>query len=618
MSEMVKTLIYVGSAAVLALVALLWQPGQVEQSLDEKVGQDLFETFDTADNATSLTITRYDTNFDKPIKFQVNRSKATDQWVIPSEDNYPADAEEQMQKAATALINLEVLGIASETPKDHKLYGVVEPADDLAAGSIGVGMLVEVANAKKDKLAELIIGKTVADEEAKRFVRVRTEDVTYVVKLDVTNFSTTFNEWIESDLLSLNPLDIRSLALKDYSILEVLDPRTGGAVKQLMQRSDTALNWNQEESKWNIGHMHEFKEANQPTSTEMAENEELNTERLNELKNALDDLKIVGVREKPDDTNQVQLQQYGFYPFPTKDENGEPIDDVRSANGEVHVSLQDGIQYILRFGDIAPPDVVQSSSEDSSEEIYRYLVVMAKLDPSQLSPPELQPEITIPAPAEEKPAEKTPPKAAPPKAAPEKAAPEKKAPEKAAPEKAAPEKAAPEKKAPEKKPADEGGCGDDEEKAKQPAAKQPAAKQPAAKQPAAKEKPVQPPADPQAPATKPGEAPQEKPVTLSPEELLKAQEAVKKENERKLNEYKEKLAAAEKRVLELNARFAGWCFIIDEKVYNQIHLSQSDVIKEKGGAEIDNFRNLDPNSLQPPGPTPPGGNLPLPQLPPQP
>ena len=588
MSEMVKTLIYVGSAAVLALVALLWQPGQVEQSLDEKVGQDLFETFDTADNATNLTITRYDTNFDKPIKFQVNRSKATDQWVIPSEDNYPADAEEQMQKAATALINLEVLGIASETPKDHKLYGVVEPADDLAAGSIGVGMLVEVANAKKDKLAELIIGKTVADEEAKRFVRVRTEDVTYVVKLDVTNFSTTFNEWIESDLLSLNPLDIRSLALKDYSILEVLDPRTGGAVKQLMQRSDTALNWNQEESKWNIGHMHEFKETNQPTPTEMAENEELNTERLNELKNALDDLKIVGVREKPDDTNQVQLQQYGFYPFPTKDENGEPIDDVRSANGEVHVSLQDGIQYILRFGDIAPPDVVQSSSEDSSEEIYRYLVVMAKLDPSQLSPPELQPEITIPAPAE-----KTPPKAAP---------------EKAAPEKKAPEKKAPAKKAPAKKPADEGGCGDDEEKAKQPEAKQPEAKQPEAK-----EKPVQPPADPQAPATKPGEAPQEKPVTLSPEELLKAQEAVKKENERKLNEYKEKLAAAEKRVLELNARFAGWCFIIDEKVYNQIHLSQSDVIKEKGGAEIDNFRNLDPNSLQPPG-----GNLPLPQLPPQP
>jgi hypothetical protein len=590
MSEMVKTLIYVGSAAVLALVALLWQPNRVEQSLDEKVGQELFEDFDTADTATNLTITRYDTNFDKPVKFQVNRGKATDQWVIPSEDNYPADAEEQMQKAATALIDLEVLGIASETPKDHKLYGVVEPSADLAAGSTGVGMLVEVANAKKDRLAELIIGKTVADEEEKRFVRVRSEDVTYVVKLDVTNFSTTFNEWIESDLLSLNPLDIRSLALKDYSILEVLDPRTGGAVKQLMQRSDTALSWNQEESKWNIGHMHEYKEANQPTPTEMAENEELNTERLNELKNALDDLKIVGVREKPDDTNQVQLQEYGFYPFPTKDENGEPIDDVRSANGEVHVSLQDGIQYVLRFGDIAPPDVVQSSSEDSSEEIYRYLVVMAKLDPSQLPPPELQPEITLPAPVEEKPTEK-------------------------APEKKAPEKKAPEKAAPEKKPADEGACGDDDEKAKQPEAKQPAATD---KKPAAQEKPVQPPAAPQDPATKPATAPQDKPVTLSPEELLKAQEAVKKENERKLNEYKDKLAAAEKRVLELNARFAGWCFIIDEKVYNQIHLSQSDVIKEKGDSEIDNFRNLDPNALQPPGPTPPGGNLPLPQLPPQP
>ena len=151
MSEMVKTSIYVGSAILLALVALVWQPPEVEQSLDEKVGQSLFEEFQSADTATNLAITRYDTNFDKSVKFQVNRNKATEQWVIPSQDNYPADAEEQMQKAATALIDLKVQGIASEIRKDHELYGVVEPSADLPAGSSGVGMLIEVADTKKNK-----------------------------------------------------------------------------------------------------------------------------------------------------------------------------------------------------------------------------------------------------------------------------------------------------------------------------------------------------------------------------------------------------------------------------------------------------------------------------------
>ena len=240
------------------------------------------------------------------------------------------------------------MSTASEVAKDHELYGVLEPTTDVAAGTKGVGMLVEVADEQNKKLAHLIIGKQDANNNELRFVRIQGEDVTYVVKLDLTNFTTEFSEWIEEDLLALNPLDIRNVALKDYAILDVVDPRTGGPIKQLIQRSDTAVAWNQEESKWAIGHLHEFKEPNKPTPTELSENEELNSERLNELKNALDDLKIVGVKQKPADTNQIQLQEYGFYPFPTTDENNNKIDDVRSANGEVHVSLQDGIQYILR------------------------------------------------------------------------------------------------------------------------------------------------------------------------------------------------------------------------------------------------------------------------------
>ena len=62
------------------------------------------------------------------------------------------------------------------------------------------------------------------------------------------------------------------------------------------------------------------------------------------------------------------------------------------------------------------------------------------------------------------------------------------------------------------------------------------------------------------------------PVELTKEQIEKIAEGIRKENERKLNEYQEKIAAAEKRVQELNSRFANWCFIIDEKVYNQIQI----------------------------------------------
>ena len=414
MSEMVKTQVYIGVAIVLIVLAYFWKPGQAELDVNEIIGTELFKDFKSADMATSLTITNYDNNFGKPVTFQVTRDPATKQWIIPSEDNYPVavpaddnpanpmgnphgglnDDKNQMQTAATALIGLEVLGVASEVPKDHQLFGVVEPRADLAAGSKGIGMLVEIADAKKNKLVELIIGKADAENQAQRFVRVRDEDVTYVVKVDVDSFTTELSSWIEADLLNLNALDIRSVALKDYSILEVVDPRTNRPIKQLMQRSDTALSWNQEESKWTIEHMLQYKEPNQPTPTELAENEELNSEQLNNLKNALDDLKIVGVKQRPDESDQETLVEYGYYPFPTTDENNQPVNDVRSANGEVHVSMQDGIKYVLRFGDIAPLDSVKSTSEDATDGNYRYLVVLAQLDPTQIPEPELTPELT--------------------------------------------------------------------------------------------------------------------------------------------------------------------------------------------------------------------------------
>ena len=51
-------------------------------------------------------------------------------WSIPSHSDYPADAAEHMAQAATALLDLEILGVASTNAGDQELYGVITP--DLA------------------------------------------------------------------------------------------------------------------------------------------------------------------------------------------------------------------------------------------------------------------------------------------------------------------------------------------------------------------------------------------------------------------------------------------------------------------------------------------------------
>ena len=74
------------------------------------------------------------------------------------------------------------------------------------------------------------------------------------------------------------------------------------------------------------------------------------------------------------------------------------------------------------------------------------------------------------------------------------------------------------------------------------------------------------------------------------QELLDSeQEKVRKENQRKLDERKDKLEAAAKRVRELNARFADWYYVISEDVYKKIHLSRSDIIKESDKARDEGF-----------------------------
>ena len=80
-------------------------------------------------------------------------------------------------------------------------------------------------------------------------------------------------------------------------------------------------------------------------------------------------------------------------------------------------------------------------------------------------------------------------------------------------------------------------------------------------------------------------------------------ERITRENQRKLDAYNEKKETAEKKVRELNARFADWYYVISEEEYKKLRLGRSDLITVTEtpmgeGDNIDDFRKLQEDGLK--------------------
>ena len=347
--------------------------------------------------------------------FEAAKDSETGLWSIPSRDGYPADGYDNMKNAANAFIGLKVLDMQTDNRQDHSELGVVEPnLDDLEVGDEGIGRLVTFTDSDGKKLASLIVGNELEDEEGKIYVRIPGEDPVYVVKLDSSALTTDFQKWIESDLLKMSSIDVEDLELKDYSAS--LRMTNQGATVGLEQ--NYTANLVMDGSQWKLDKLVDFKRVDPgkppvPTPYEMDEDDKLNTTKLNNLKNSLDDLKIVDVEHKPDgmsaslrankDLNadpdaQGSLIKHGFYAIPTADNQYEVI----SANGEMTVGLKDGVEYVLRFGNVAglTEDSKDDAKDDESSEeddenvaggLNRYLLVTTRVNEAKFPAPELKP-----------------------------------------------------------------------------------------------------------------------------------------------------------------------------------------------------------------------------------
>jgi hypothetical protein len=527
-------LFLLGGLGVLLLGSAV-QPRFKSSKVEPEEQRVLFPELSDASKAASLEIVSYDDELSTLHPFKVLQSGGV--WVLPAHQNYPADAKEQLAAAATSLVDLKMLDVVSKSPGDHETYGVIEPdPEKIKPGMTGVGQLVEIRDGSGNKLARLIIGKedkrrVGADASGRtlRFVRKAGQDPVYRVEVDTSKFTTSFDDWIEKDLLKLSPWDVRRLGLEDYALVAV--ESNGRVGVQLDRKYRVDLAYDDKDAKWSLVKLEAFSKEGEPKEEKLADGEELASGKLNDLRNALGDLKIVDVARKPSGlsaelkaeesfTNDreavTSMQQRGFLPLKT----GE----ILSTDGETIVGMKDGVEYVLRFGattTVAGDSKAAGKDDEEAKEgkgaesekgaggetSGRYLLVMARFNEQLLEKPTLDPLPEMPADASKQ----------------------------------------------EEDDKKDGEKGEGEKKDGDAAEKK---------------------SDAAESLKKADEA------EAAAQVALENRRRVERENRRKQDDYDDKVKAAQKRVRELNGRFADWYYVVSDKEYEKIHLGRNSMVQQ--------------------------------------
>ncbi len=610
MNEGRMTAIFAAAAGGALLLAWATKPSTVIEMDDIvklEINKPLFKEFDDPEKAASLEIIKYDDALGVVEPFQISRDKGG-MWKIPSHFDYPADAAEQVRDATTPLVDLKGLQVVSSQKGDHAYFGVLNPdSEDLKVSEEkGVGMLVRVKDDKNNVLADLIIGKQAdKNKQNQRYVRRPSQDAVYLAEISTSAFTTEFRKWIKGDLLGVKSFDITSIGLRDYAILPLQNGKLG-----MSKNFDADLSYDSTKSKWTLARMVSY-ESGQATPVEIGPTQQLKDASLNDLRTAVQGLEIVNVLRKPkglagdlkadkslmeNEESLKSLYEQGFFPQETA--TGP---EIYATGGETLIGTQDGVRYTLRFGDseskLTTEDERKEDEKEKSDDassLRRYLLVTATLDESKFPVPDLQPvpetiddlkklegmkeaaaatpasdAATPIAPASENPVPTDKPADTPsePKSEPTPATADSTPAEPAAPK--VDDAPAPAAETTESPKPNLDQCDPQEATG---ATAQETSPAPAQDKAAEKAADATPPA-------KPAETEEE-----LKERLEAAKERIAKANQRLLDERNEKMAEARKKVLELNARFADWYYVVNEASYKKLKIARDQLIIEKSAA----------------------------------
>ena len=337
MNEFAKTGATLGAAAVLTLLAVVMKPGEVRLDLFDDQGQEFFPTFTDGAAIAELELTAFRPDSNSVYAFVVKRDDKG-VWTIPSHGNYPADANDQMGKAAAMMIGLRKESVVGDSKGNHAEYDLIDP---LAEGveTKGRGTRVKLKDSAGNVLTDLIVGKEVEGKSGTYYCRLPDKKRIYKTKL-AGSLSTQFADWIETDLLKAQAYNIQKVTFDNYSVDEAKGQVVPGDKIVIAKGAD---------NKYVLEGLD-------------AATEETNDEKANEIGTTLGQIKIVGVRAKPEGlTARLErangfeaqflsqaLQQKGYF----MGRGGK----LYSNEGDLLFETKSGVRYTLRFGELVPGD----------------------------------------------------------------------------------------------------------------------------------------------------------------------------------------------------------------------------------------------------------------------
>lgn len=544
MNETNKTLFFSGLAAIFVALAYFTSPQPSDDAAKQsRMGQALFATFDSTE-ATGIEIVEIDEEELEAKSIEVVKTEKG--WFIrrAGRPDYPANADNQVKDVSSILFGLSILDTASEVAGEHKDFGVLDPSK-AQAGDKGVGKMISLKNSSGSNLAQLIIGRAVDGLGNVHYVRKPAENNVFTAELqNVNDVTTKFVDWVEKDFLDLDKFKIKRVTLDNYEV---------NLAQGQLNRSTPPFVLDYDNSEWKL------------SGTALSDKEELNKDRLDEMRDSFDDLEIIDVERKPeilinnlkqgneffsnlkDAKNQAvvqSLQQKGFYTVAVKNPAGEVFPKVVSNKGEILVGMEDGVEYVLRFGETYRG----AENDENATGDSRYIYAFAQLNENLIDPPALE---TVPEPLTEP----------------------------------VPEANA---STPSDSNATDGEKGDKGEKGEATPPKSIGESLPKldeGNKPPALTPPGPPPnfTPPSAPPSAPPELKDAPPLTFGQKKANRDAEIarIQASNANKQREFREKVKKAQERVKELNENLAGWYYVISNDVYDKIRLDREDFVKIK-------------------------------------
>ena len=347
------TFVAVAAFAVLSAVGVKYINRPIVNGDFADVGQEFFSGFTDPLKAASLSVAKYDGEAREPLAFAVKQNDKG-LWVIPSHHDYPAEAADRLARTAASFIGAKKMALKSRSKDDWGRYGVADPEDDVAVDPDGKegekdesrGTRVTLRDSGGNPLVDLIIGKPVEGRNQNYYVRQPEKNNVYIAEISA-DLSAKFSDWIEPDLLKLNQSDIVRVLVDKYSI----DEDKG----EILRSETLEFDKDSTSNKWTLAGLN-------------AEAESVKEAAINDLTKNLDQLKIVGVRPKPEGLNadltvsaemasnpvimqilQADMQRQGF--FIARGENGKKM--LVSNEGELVAGTKNGVRYTLYFGEVA-------------------------------------------------------------------------------------------------------------------------------------------------------------------------------------------------------------------------------------------------------------------------